>query len=171
MEATTTKPSRAPTRADHELALKLGSLMVHLLNPAGDSAFRVIDESGLTFVQTKGLITLATTETDHLSVKSLAERLNISLPSASRAVDGLVRGKLATREEDPDDRRARRVALTPKGERLAQRIISARIEGIERFASTLDTDERRALESALDLLLEREEIADTFHSHPERSRR
>ena len=72
-------------------------------------------------------------------------------------------------ERRPD--RARRVALTSKGERLAQRIISARIEGIERFASTLDSDEREALEGALDLLLEREEIADALRSHPERSRR
>ena len=171
MEATVAKHSPRPTKADRELALKLGSLMVHLLNPAGDSAFRVIDESGLTFVQTKGLISLATTERDHLSVKSLAEQLNISLPSASRAVDGLVKSKLATRDEDPDDRRVRRVALTAKGERLAQEIIAARIEGIERFASTLDSAERSALESALDLLLEREEIADTFRSHPGRSRR
>ena len=171
MEATAAiRPSREPTKADRELALKLGSLMVHLLNPAGDSAFRVIDESGLTFVQTKGLITLATTKSDHLSVKSLAEQLNISLPSASRAVDGLVRSKLASRDEDPDDRRARRVALTAKGERLAQEIISARIEGIERFAATLAPDEREALAGALDLLLEREEIADTFRSHRARGR-
>jgi DNA-binding MarR family transcriptional regulator len=167
MEATTVE---TPTKADRELAMKLGSLILHVLNPAGDSAFRVIDESGLTFVQTKGLLALATTESAHLSVKSLAEQLNISLPSASRAVDGLVKSKFVTRVEDPADRRMRQVSLTPKGEELAHDVISARIDGIERFAGTLSRSERTKLGDALDLLLEREEIAETYRSHRGRSR-
>jgi DNA-binding MarR family transcriptional regulator len=167
MEGTATA---SPTKTDRELALKLGSLMVHVLNPAGDAAFRVIDESGLTFVQTKGLLALATTESDHLSVKSLADQLNISLPSASRAVDGLVKGRLATRTEDPDDRRVRQVSLTPKGEQLAQEVISARLDGIERFAATLTPAERGKLTDALDALLEREEIAEAYRSHRARGK-
>jgi DNA-binding MarR family transcriptional regulator len=167
MEATATA---TPTKIDRELALKLGSLMVHVLNPAGDSAFRAIDESGLTFVQTKGLLALATTESDHLSVKSLAEQLNISVPSASRAVDELVKGRLATRAEDPDDRRVRQVSLTTKGRELAQEVISARLDGIERFAATLSRAERAKLADALDLLLEREEIAATYRTHRARER-
>jgi DNA-binding MarR family transcriptional regulator len=169
-------PSRArvpaePTAADRELALKLGSLMLHVLNPAADSTFRVIDESGLSFVQTKGLLALATSESEHLSVKLLAEQLNISLPSASRAVDELVRAKLVTREEDPDDRRMRQVALTARGRGLAGEIIAARLEGLERFAASLGRDERRKLAAALDALLEREEIAETYRTYPRASKR
>ena len=167
MEAATA----TPTRRDQDLALKLGSLLKHVLNPAGDSAFRVIDESGLTFVQTKALLALATTESEHLSVKLVREQLNVSLPSASRAVDGLFKAKLVTRAEDPDDRRVRRIALTAKGRRLSDEIITARLAGLERFAASLSPDQRDKLNDALDALLERDEIGDAYRSQRQRGRR
>ena len=55
----------------------------------------------------------------------------------------MVRKKLATRVEDPDDRRVKRLALTAKGRRLADRIISARLAGLEEFTGSLEADQRR----------------------------
>ena len=102
-------------------------------------------------------------------MKSLAERLGVSLPSASRAVDGLVKKGLATRAEDPEDRRVRRIALSAKGSRLADTVIAARLRGLERFAAGLEPAERDGLESALELLLERDEIAAIHRTHSRRS--
>ena len=95
----------------------------------------LIEESGLTITQMKVLLELerprrATTRT----VTELAEELGISPASASRAVDALVRKKLATRVEDADDRRVRRVAITARGQELVDRIVAVRQAGLEAFA-------------------------------------
>ena len=44
----------------------------------------------------------------------------------SRAVDALVKEKLATRVEDPDDRRVRRVKITAKGKDLVDTLVTVR---------------------------------------------
>jgi len=159
------------TATDRELALRLGALMLHVLGSEGGSVMRAMDDTGLTFVQMKTLFTLAGDDADGepSSVKSLAERLGVSLPSASRAVDGLVKRGLGTRAEDPDDRRVRRVALSAKGRRLADTVMAARLRGLERFAAGLEPAERDGLESALELLLERDEIAETYRTHSHRT--
>ena len=104
------------------------------------------------------------------TVTALSEELGISAASASRAADGLVRKKLATRVEDPDDRRVRRLALTAKGRELADRIISARLAGLEDFTGSLDGDERQKLEAALDALLKRPEIAEIYANYERKVR-
>jgi DNA-binding MarR family transcriptional regulator len=156
---------------DRELALRLGSLMLHLFNAGSGSVFRPVDEAGLSFVQTKALLTFASPEqVEPGSVKLLAEHLGISLPSASRAVEELVQRGLVTRQEDPVDRRVKRVELTGEGREIADRVMAARLEGLERFAASLNAEERRKLDAALDVLLEREEIATTYQAHRRRER-
>jgi DNA-binding MarR family transcriptional regulator len=161
MEAATRKRTKGPT----ELALKLGAFMLRCMGGGSSEVFRVIDESGLTFSQMKVLVELETAEEDARTVTALSEELLISAASASRAADGLVRKKLVTRVEDPDDRRVRHLALTAKGRELAERIISARLAGLEDFAETLDHEERQKLEAALDALLKRPEIAEIYANY------
>ena len=161
--ATSTKIS--PTKHDRELALKLGAFVLRCMGRGSGEVFRVIDESGLTFTQMKVLVDLDSPEEDSRTVTALSEELGISPASASRAADGLFRKKLVTRVEDPKDRRVRRLALTSRGRELADRIISARLAGLEDFAASLDRDERRKLEAALDVLLERPEIAEIYANY------
>jgi DNA-binding MarR family transcriptional regulator len=160
---TAERSRRSLTKADRELAYRLGAVMVRCMSADGGTAIRVIDESGLSFIQIKLLMTLAGSLDESPTLSPIAERLGLSLPSASRAVDGLVKRKLVARTEDPDDRRQRRLSLTDSGHELADRIVAARIEGLGQFAASLADDERERLESALELLLEREEIADVYH--------
>jgi DNA-binding MarR family transcriptional regulator len=147
------------------MALKLGALMLRCMGGAGSEVFKMIDESGLTFSQMKVLVELESADEDARTVTTLSEELGISTASASRAADGLVRKKLATRVEDPDDRRVRRLALSAKGHDLADRIISARLAGLEDFTESLDRDERKKLETALDALLKRPEIAELYANY------
>jgi DNA-binding MarR family transcriptional regulator len=135
------------------------------MGPQGGEVLRVIDESGLTFAQMKALVELQTPDPVLHTVTALSEEIGISVASASRAADELVRKKLATRVEDSDDRRVKRLALTAKGQRLADRIISARLAGLEEFTGSLDGEERHKLESALDALLERPEVAEIYASY------
>jgi DNA-binding MarR family transcriptional regulator len=159
MEAATKK------RTTEDFAIKLGALMLRCMGGRSSEVFRVLDESGLTFSQMKVLVELEASDEDERTVTALSEELGISAASASRAADGLVRKKLATRVEDPDDRRVRRLAPTAKGHQLADRIISARLAGLEEFAESLDRDERQKLEAALDALLKRPEIAEIYANY------
>jgi DNA-binding MarR family transcriptional regulator len=80
----------------------------------------------------------------------------------SRAVDSLVKGKLATRLEDPDDRRVRRVAITAKGKELVDTLLLVRQAGLETFAQSLSAAQRRKLDAAVDSLMDREDIAKAY---------
>ena len=167
MEAAT--KDRTKSKAG-DLPIKLGALLLRCMGGASSEVFRVIDESGLTFSQMKVLVELEAADEDARTVTALSEELGISTASASRAADGLVRKKLATRVEDPDDRRVRRLALTAKGRDLADRIISARLAGLAEFTDSLESDERKKLEAALDALLQRPEIAEIYTTYERRVR-
>jgi DNA-binding MarR family transcriptional regulator len=124
-----------------------------------DSEFtREVAEQDLSFSQLKTLLLLAE-HAETLSVKDVAERLGISLPAASRAVDSLVRRGLAERAEDPIDRRVKRVRTTRKADRLVERLVAARIRSFERLLEGFTATERRKLGDALDEILARPEVA------------
>jgi DNA-binding MarR family transcriptional regulator len=168
MEAATRNSSK---QIADDLALKIGTLILRCMGPQGGEVLRVIDESGLTFAQMKVLVELQAPDEELHTVTALAERLGISAASASRAADEMVRKKLVTRVEDPDDRRVKRLAMTAKGQRLADRIISARLAGLEEFTGSLEANERQKLESALDALLERPEMAEIYANYERKVRR
>jgi DNA-binding MarR family transcriptional regulator len=127
---------------------------------------QALEASGLTMSQCKALLALAgsgeSLEPEPRHFSEIAEHLGLSLPAMSRAVDGMVSKRLITRVEDPEDRRARRIAITPKGEQLVGKLVSLRLASLERFVSSLTTSQRRKLDAALEALLEREEIASTY---------
>jgi DNA-binding MarR family transcriptional regulator len=158
-------------RTTDDLAIKIGAFMLRCMGGRSSEVFRVLDESGITFSQMKVLVELEAADEDARTVTALSEELGISAASASRAADGLVRKKLATRVEDADDRRVRRLAATEKGRDLADRIISARLAGLEEFSESLDRDERQKLEAALDALLQRPEIAEIYSNYERKVRR
>jgi DNA-binding MarR family transcriptional regulator len=175
MEATTKTRNSVggpATGDDRDLALRFGALMLCTLSSDGGAVIQAIDESGLNLAQMKVLVALAGHEGDDpATVKDVAEPLGISLATASRAVDALVRRNLASRVEDRDDRRVRRVSLTASGQEVADELIAARLAGLERFVASLSPLERRRLEDALDVLLKREEIAEAYRTHRRRTRR
>ena len=171
MEAATRNRTGGLSEATGELSLKLGAFFLRCMSGGSSDVFRVLDESGLTFSQMKVLVELHSPDEDAWTVTALSDELGISPASASRAADGLVRKKLATRVEDPDDRRVRRLTLTSRGREVADTIISARLAGLEDFTASLGSDERRKLEAALDALLKRPEIAEIYRTYERKARR
>jgi DNA-binding MarR family transcriptional regulator len=163
--ATRDRRKSSPKQSAGDLAIKLGAFFLRCMGGASSEVFRMIDESGLTFMQMKVLVELETADEDARTVSALSDELGISAASASRAAEGLVRKRLATRVEDSDDRRVRRLTLTAKGRDLADRIISARLAGLEDFTDSLDREERQKLEAALDALLKRPEIAEIYANY------
>jgi DNA-binding MarR family transcriptional regulator len=77
------------------------------------------DDLHLTATQKLALAELAGGET--LRLMELARRIGTTDPTASRAVDGLVTLGLVERHDDPDDRRALRLAATATGKRWVKR--------------------------------------------------
>ena len=147
-----------------ETAARLNALFRHLFLYDRGNQLRVLEESGLSMTQCKALLELGglgqTEET--WQVSDLAEVFSVSVPSMSRAVDALVKKRLATRVEDPDDRRVRRVQITAKGKALVETLVAVRQSGFEAFASTLSAAQRRKLDAAVDALMERDDIAQTY---------
>ena len=66
-----------------------------------------------------------------LRLTDLGERLLIRPPSVTGVVDRLERAGLVTRGETPTDLRAKQVALTPRGRRLVERVLSVHGSVIE----------------------------------------
>ena len=117
-----------------------------------------ISELDLSLTQLKGLSVLDEHVEEALSVKALSERLGLSLAATSRSVDGLVKRKLIERDEDPDDRRVRRVRLTARGRRTVERLVEIRIAALERLVESFDDEQREKLADALDSILEHEDV-------------
>ena len=142
-----------------ETAARLGAFLRHVFIFSGGEHLRKMEESGLTLTQVKALLMLAGPEGEEpYAGRDIAERLSVSLASVSRAVDGLVRSRLVSRVEDPDDRRVRRLSITEKGRRLAGEIVAARMADLEAFAGSLTPAQRRKLDAALEAMLGDEEI-------------
>ena len=147
-----------------ETAARLTALFRHLFLYDRGNQLRVIEESGLSMTQCKALLELGGLgqSAENWQVGDLAEVFGVSVPSMSRAVDALVRADLATRVEDPDDRRVRQVRITAKGKDLVETLVAVRQSGIEAFASTLSAAQRRKLDAAVDSLMDRDDIAQTY---------
>jgi DNA-binding MarR family transcriptional regulator len=142
-----------------ETAARLGAFLRHIFIFSGGEHLRKMEESGLSLTQVKALLMLAGPEAEEpYAGRDIAERLQVSLASVSRAVDGLVRSRLVRRVEDPDDRRVRRLSITDKGRRLAGEIVAARLADLEAFAADLSPAQRRKLDAALEAVLDEEAI-------------
>jgi DNA-binding MarR family transcriptional regulator len=147
-----------------ETAARLSALMRHLFLYDRGNQLRVIEDSDLTMTQCKALLELGGLGCgpEPRQVGELAETFGVSVPSMSRAVDGLVKEGRVTRLEDPEDRRVRRVAITDRGKELVDELLVVRQAGLEAFAESLSAAQRRKLDSAVDTLMDREDIAQTF---------
>lgn len=147
-----------------QTAARLAALLRHVFLYDRGNQLRVIEDSGLSLTQCKALLELGGLGRDPHAwqVGDLAEHFGTSVPSMSRAVDALVKKGLATRVEDPDDRRARQVEITAKGKGLVETLVTVRQAGIQAFAATLSAAQRRKLDAAVDALMDREDIAQTF---------
>jgi DNA-binding MarR family transcriptional regulator len=151
-----TTPAQDGDPAD--LAGDLYALIVFVHKNCNADLFEALGALELTLTQVKLLHHLED-QPRELTLKEAAELVRVSLPAASRMVDDLVRRGFAQRREDDEDRRMKRICLTDGGRTVIRRLNAARLSGLEQFAKTLTTTERRSLAQALSTLLEREDLA------------
>jgi DNA-binding MarR family transcriptional regulator len=163
-ETAATAEKADTSKGTKDTAARLSALMRHVFLYDRGNLLSVIEESGLSMTQCKALLQLGGIgdEQEPCQVSELAEAFGVSVPSMSRAVDALVCGDLATRVEDPEDRRVRRVAITGKGKELVDALLVVRQAGLEAFAESLTAAQRRKLDAAIESLMDREDIAKTY---------
>jgi DNA-binding MarR family transcriptional regulator len=140
------------------LAGDLYALIVFLHKNCNADLFEALGALELSLTQVKLLHHLED-QPREITLKEASESVHVSLPAGSRMVDDLVRRGFALRREDDEDRRMKRVCLTDSGREVIRRLNAARLSGLEQFAETLTTAERRSLASALSKLLERGDVA------------
>jgi DNA-binding MarR family transcriptional regulator len=76
------------------------------------------------------------------NVQRLAQALSAPISTISSALDRLERQRLIRRSRIVDDRRVVRIALTPRGKRLAVRLVDAHIDNCRAMLAQLNSDER-----------------------------
>jgi DNA-binding MarR family transcriptional regulator len=84
-----------------------------------------------------------------LRLSDLAQRLGITAPTASRAVDGLVELGLLERLPDPGDRRAVRIDVTRPGRKLIEERKARAAAALEPAVGALSAQDRARLAALL----------------------
>jgi DNA-binding MarR family transcriptional regulator len=146
------------TTVASDLALDLSAFITYLQKSCGSDVLEAVGALDLSLTQIKLLHHLEAADRE-LALREAAELVRVSLPAASRMVDDLVRRGFVERHEDHVDRRMKRISLAEDGRAIIARLGSARLGGLEQFLAGLTDSERRALERALEKLMERPEVA------------
>jgi DNA-binding MarR family transcriptional regulator len=98
-------------------------------------------------------LALRVTATDGpLRMGALADRLGVTVATASRTVDSLAAADLVRRDPDPADARAVRVVATARGRREFRMRRERFTRALERLSNELSEIERRQLADALETL-------------------
>ncbi len=87
-------------------------------------------------------------------ISEISERFEITSAAASQHVDNLVQAGLIERTEDPRDRRAKQIQLSPKGRALIESGMSERYRWMDALAETLEEKDRQKIAEALVILTE-----------------
>jgi DNA-binding MarR family transcriptional regulator len=111
-----------------------------------------MNETGLSFSQINVLMRLY--HGGKSGVSGIGEQMGVTNAAASQAIDRLVNLELVERTEDPADRRAKLLVLTPKGRELIARGIEIRSGWVEGLTNAFTSEQRDMIISALTLLTE-----------------
>jgi DNA-binding MarR family transcriptional regulator len=147
----------SPQASVQELSRQLGDFVGYLMQTHGRDLIHLAHDFDLSFSQMKALHALAG-EPEAVSVKTLGEKLGLSLAAMSRAADELVQRDLVNRTEDRTDRRIKRLCLTDEGRGLVQKMRELRMAGFEQFVATLSPKQRAQLAKTLESILARDDL-------------
>ena len=132
------------------LANRLGALAVRL-GDAMDEAMRAAAGPALSHPEA---LTSLVNFADGQRIERLRRALRLSQPGAAHLVGRLEVQGLAVRRVDPTDRRGTLVLLTPKGRRVAARVVEARQRALVEHLNLISDADCEHLRLAIDALLE-----------------
>ena len=94
-------------------------------------------------------------------MSKISERFDISNAAASQLVEKLVHAGYLERAEDPSDRRAKLLKLSPSGAKLVNEGINERYRWMDELTKNLSAEERAKVVEALNILTEAAKKVDT----------
>lgn len=97
-------------------------------------------------------------------VSDLGDEMGVTSAAASQLLERLVQQGLATRAEDPQDRRNKVVTLTAAGQHIVQESMAARQAWLAHLAERLPPTEQEQVNTALQLLIEKATAAENHES-------
>lgn len=106
--------------------------------------------SGLSMPQVSALFRLY--YQGHCGVSDIADHLGVTSAAASQTIERLVQQGLLERREDPNDRRAKQIALSPAGRELMRESVEARVRWMAELTTVLSPEEQATIGAALDSL-------------------
>jgi DNA-binding MarR family transcriptional regulator len=150
----------APAQATYDtLTEDVGTFLLHLMKASSSNFFRAMAEHELSLTQIKVLYHLEDQDETESSIKALADQFAMSLAAMSRSVDALHQRGFVERREDEDDRRMKRVRISPTGAELVGRLTEMRLSQLNDFLSTLTDAQRKRLAAAIEPIVARPDVA------------
>jgi len=114
----------------------------------------------MTFAKTTGLsmpqfsILMQLHHRGSFGMSQISEKFDITAAAASQLTEKLVQGGYIERAEDPNDRRAKSIQLTPKGKELVEAGMTERYRWMEELTSKLTAEQRLKVAESLNVLTE-----------------
>ena len=89
---------------------------------------------------------------EHCNISDLSDDLEITSSAVSQLVDKLVQTGMLTRKEDSNDRRVKKVELSPAGSAFIEQGFKERYRWVDELADALSDEEERKIAEALQIL-------------------
>ncbi|WP_416979729.1 MarR family winged helix-turn-helix transcriptional regulator [Streptomyces sp. T028] len=135
-----------------ELYDGLETFLQYLFTLAESEELSVPSDMEVSFTQVRALV-LLTAADEPRPIHQVAQQLGLSLTSASRNIDRLVRLGSVERRECSADRRVKLVSVTPHGRRVVDQHLEPRRRAVRTFVERLPDGNVRAFLTALRPLL------------------
>ena len=145
----------SPSSAATDLFIALGAVVKRLRHrpvPAGERLRDAFASKRPAPRHIAALLQVASA--DRLGMSELAERLLVSLATASLVVTDLADWGLVERSTDEADRRRTYVTVAPAHQATIRALLDSRLKPLERTLRRLETDERTAFVRGLTVLAE-----------------
>ncbi len=139
-----------PSPSANQLAAVLGKWIGVFMRQSMGELVQYAKESGLSMSQISALFRLY--HTGACPISEIGAHLGFTNAAASQMVDRLVRQDLLERVEDLQDRRVKRLSLTPAGRQLVENGMQVRRRWMEQLSASIPPEQREAVGSALNLL-------------------
>jgi DNA-binding MarR family transcriptional regulator len=133
-----------------QLAAALGKWIGVFMRQSMGELVQYAKESGLSMSQISALFRLY--HTGACPISEIGAHLGFTNAAASQMVERLVRQGLLERVEDLQDRRVKRLSLTPAGRQLVENGMQVRRRWMEQLSASIPSEQREAVGSALNLL-------------------
>jgi len=91
---------------------------------------------------------------EHCGISDLSDHLEITNAATSQLVDKLVQAGLLVRVENPIDRRAKQISLSPAGDAFVEKAIAERSRWVDDLIASLNAEEHQKVAEALEILNE-----------------